>query len=122
MKITAIDIKNVKGFQRIKKTEFSDSINILIGPNNAGKSTILNSIFQLQREILSKNDITLGRTEGIIELYFKGEHPSVHNDNDKFDRFILTLHDNNRRYGRKNYINRTHGLNIFSEREPRNLI
>lgn len=120
MKITAIEIENVRGFQKVNKTELSDSINILIGPNNAGKSTILNSIFQLQRAVLNRNDITIGKTEGKIELHFNGTHPQVTN-HPTYVSFIYNLHNNQRLYGRTNG-NPSGGLNQFPETEPNNLI
>ncbi|GCC51658.1 hypothetical protein SanaruYs_18860 [Chryseotalea sanaruensis] len=121
MKITAIEIQNVRGFQEIGKTEFSDTINILIGPNNAGKSTILNSIFHLQRNVLSKNDITIGKNQGIIQIYFKGQHNQIPN-NSPFDRFTLNLTNNQRSYGVLNSSALSLTLNTFPEKEPNNLI
>lgn len=120
MKITAIEIKNVRGFQEVHKTELSDSINILIGPNNAGKSTILNTIFQFQKKVLNKHDITIGRTQGKIELYFKGTHPEV-NIHPSYISFIYNLHTNERLFGRTNR-NTVSGLNQFPQTEPNNLI
>ncbi|MCA9374354.1 AAA family ATPase [Candidatus Peregrinibacteria bacterium] len=123
MKITAIKIENVRGFQKIEKTSFSEKINILIGANNAGKSTILNSIFKLQRSpVLSEKDITIGSNEGTIELYFKGHHPLVQNNREVLDRFILYLHKNDRFFGRNDNDNLSRGLNVFPETEPNNLI
>jgi predicted ATP-dependent endonuclease of OLD family len=119
MKITAIDLENVRGFQKIDKTEFSDSINVLIGPNNAGKSTILNSIFQFQREVLNRNDITIGKNQGKIELYFKGTHPLI--PNNPYKSLIYKLHNNQRVFGQMNG-DLASGLNVFPEREPNNLI
>ncbi len=77
MKVTAIKLKNVRGFIKLDKTEFSKSINIFIGSNNSGKSTILNSIYQLQKKVLSKTDITIGRNIGEIELFFEGKHAFI---------------------------------------------
>ncbi len=120
MKIIAIEIENVRGFQKVNKTELSDSINILIGPNNSGKSTILNTVFQLQRQVLNMHDITIGKTQGKIELYFKGSHPLVVNQ-PTYISFIYNLHNNQRVYGSLNG-NSTGGLKQFPETEPNNLI
>ncbi|MBN8696954.1 MAG: AAA family ATPase [Bacteroidetes bacterium] len=121
MKITAIEIENVRGFQRIPKTDFSDSINIFIGPNNAGKSTILNSIFQFQRQVLNRNDITIGQTQGKIELYYKGNHLQLIPSNNTYNRLIFNLANNQRLYGMNNG-SQTGGLNQIPEQEPNNLI
>ena len=75
MKITGIELENVKSFKKLDKLNFSTGINILVGPNNAGKSVIINSIFHLQRfGVINKNDITIGADEGRVKLYIKGDH------------------------------------------------
>ena len=75
MKITGIELENVKSYKKLERVGFSTGINILVGPNNAGKSVIINAIFQLQRNnILTPNDITIGDTEGKVILYINGEH------------------------------------------------
>jgi len=121
MKITAIDLENVRGFQKIPKTDFSDSINIFIGPNNAGKSTILNSIFQIQRQVLNRNDITIGQTQGKIELYYSGHHLLHIPSNQNFNRLIFNLQNNKIQYGLTNGLQGM-GLNAIPEQEPDNLI
>lgn len=78
MKITAIELKNIRGFKYLPKTDFSERINVFIGPNNSGKSTILNSIFSLQRQnTLVSSDITIGEVEGEVKLYFQGNFPGM---------------------------------------------
>lgn len=121
MKITAINLENVRGFQKINKTEFSDSINIFIGPNNAGKSTILNSIFQFQRQVLNINDITIGQIQGKIELYYSGNHLEHIPSNQTYNRLIFNLQTNQRFYGMTNG-SIAGGLNPIPEKEPDNLI
>jgi AAA15 family ATPase/GTPase len=121
MKITAIEIENVRGFQKVPKTDFSDSINIFIGPNNAGKSTILNSIFLLQRIVLGNNDITIGQTKGKIELYYKGEHqPQIPINND-LNRFVFRLENSQRQYGLSGG-GEVGNVPTIMENEPNNLI
>lgn len=41
MKVKSVSIQNVKGFEDSGVIEFSPTINLLVGPNNSGKSTIL---------------------------------------------------------------------------------
>jgi AAA15 family ATPase/GTPase len=72
MKIIAIQLQNIRGFQNVPKTDLSEGINIFIGANNSGKTTLLNSIFQLQRQVLYAQDITIGRQKGKVELFFSG--------------------------------------------------
>jgi AAA15 family ATPase/GTPase len=121
MKITSIVLQNVRGFQSIPKTNFSESINIFIGANNSGKSTILNTVFQLQRHVLNKHDITIGKTNGRIELYFSGTHPSLQNYNPSHDRIIFKLENDQRHFGIKNG-NEHASYNRIPEQEPSNLI
>jgi len=74
MKVTAIELTNIKSFKALEKTEFSDTINVFVGPNNAGKSTILKSIYKLQNNGIIYNNHTIGTTESIIKLHIKGTH------------------------------------------------
>jgi predicted ATPase len=77
MKITAIEIENIKSFQNLPKTNVSESINIFIGPNNAGKTTILKSIFLMQNDSFNDDDITKGHSSGNVYIYYDGEHLSL---------------------------------------------
>jgi predicted ATPase len=78
MKIIAISLKNIRGFKSLSKTNFSQSINVFIGANNSGKSTILNSIFSLQRKApLTGTDITIGEESGEVRLFLKGSHGGI---------------------------------------------
>lgn len=121
MKITAIQLKNIRGFQNIPKTDFSNSINIFIGPNNAGKSTILNSILSLQKQVLNKSDITIGEKNGVIQLYVDGQHPYIPNIS-SFNRIIHKLDNGQFTYGFLQNTNESNGFRKFPEIEPNNLI
>lgn len=123
MKITAITIENVRGFQKVPKTDFSNSINVFIGPNNAGKSTILNSIFLLQRQsVLNQNDITLGQKQGKIEIYHEGNHLQYIHQNFDFNRLIFRLENGQRNYGLANGTESGSNVSGIPEAEPNNLI
>ncbi len=100
MKIKAIELRNVRGFQHLVKTELSETINVFIGPNNAGKSTILSSIFMIQRlNILTQQDITIGQNDGVIQLFTVGEHlPEIPYD-PNYDRIIFNLNGGGRSRG-----------------------
>jgi predicted ATPase len=121
MKITAIQLENVRGFQSVPKMILSDGINIFIGANNSGKSTLLNSIFQLQRQVLNVQDITIGRQNGRIELFFSGTHPSLQNSSPQYDRIIYVLESNNMTFGIQDG-GPHNGFNRIPEQEPSNLI
>ncbi len=121
MKITHIILENVRGFLEQHSVDLSRTINVFIGSNNSGKSTILNSIFLLQRRnVLSVSDITIGKIDGSVRLYFEGVHSRAFSSpNYKSIRFLL-----------KNQL--TYFLDInnaqvaevpqISEQEPHNLI
>ncbi len=121
MKITGIDLRNVRGYKNLGKKELSRNINIFIGSNNSGKSTILNSIFLLQREkALNVNDITIKRSEGEIELFIEGGHPPYIQVNNSSVRLYMTLKGTNRTHYFLN--GSTGGFQRIPETEPYNLI
>lgn len=86
MYINAITLKNIRGYKETNIT-FSKNINLLLGANNAGKSTILKAIYKLQKNyILNKDDVrkTYQKGEVFIDLseieeqnkvLFKKGHP-----------------------------------------------
>lgn len=78
MKITAIELTNIRGFKKLEKTQVSDKINVFIGANNSGKSTIINSVFSVQRQnILTGQDITIGESSGEVKLHYEGDYTGV---------------------------------------------
>lgn len=70
MYVTTLSLTNIRGFKETTKVEFEKRINILVGPNNSGKSTLLNAIYLLQNKSLTVNDKTIGHREGGIEIWF----------------------------------------------------
>lgn len=73
MKITAIELTNIRGFKLLPETKLSKKINVFIGANNAGKSTILKAIHSVQMDDeLSISDVTIGQKDGVVKLYFEG--------------------------------------------------
>ncbi|NOS94617.1 MAG: AAA family ATPase [Cyclobacteriaceae bacterium] len=121
MKITGIEIKNLRGFLEVPKTQFSKSINVFIGPNNAGKTTILNTIFNIQRVVLNSQDVTIGQTTNIIKLYFEGKHLPFIPDNSGLDSFIFELLNGVRNLGVTTG-GRSGWPSQIPEHEPLNLI
>jgi len=116
MKITEIDLLNVRGFLNAQ-IGFSRTLNVFIGPNNSGKSTVLNSIYQLQRQTLFSTDITLGYPDGKIIYFFDGAHNPL--DASQHLRAEITL------AGQRILFHKNRGsynFNTIEEREPFNLI
>ena len=123
MKITAIELTNIRGFRKLDRTELSRSINVFIGANNSGKSTILNAIFNLQRQVIDHNYITLGEQNGEIGLYFEGSHINYISDNPGQNQKIV-FRPESRTLGivyNGNY-NIVQGISTITESEPQNLI
>src|SRR4051812_4616376 len=72
MKIIGLDMTNIKGFNKKTSIGFSDKMNVFVGPNNSGKSTILNGILLLQQNVsLQAKDISYGKGRGDIKILFK---------------------------------------------------
>lgn len=51
MKVKSIEIKNLKGFIDSGSIELSPTINLLVGANNSGKSTVIKACYLLQCEM-----------------------------------------------------------------------
>jgi AAA15 family ATPase/GTPase len=62
MKVKLLEIEDLKSFN-YAKLEFSPSINLLIGENNSGKTTIIQALMNLQYESLGKKDIRINETQ-----------------------------------------------------------
>lgn len=121
MKIRALEIENVRGFKKLDKTEFSDTINIIVGANNSGKSTIIHSLFKLQRRsLINKQDITIGQTKGHIKIFTEGFHHPQIKQGEEFDHLFFDISTNT---GSKIKSNKGKvGLAAIPETEPGNLI
>ncbi|TAN35645.1 MAG: hypothetical protein EPN23_10750 [Verrucomicrobia bacterium] len=71
MWIQSLILKNIRSFVEAK-VDFSKRINVLVGPNNAGKSTILLPLLGLQDGLPypRPEDVRLGETEARAEITF----------------------------------------------------
>jgi len=79
MWISKLRLRNIRGFKDSNDINFSKNINILIGPNNAGKSTILKAIYLIQNNnSLSAEDISLSEGVGKVEVSFEEPLDSLH--------------------------------------------
>ena len=75
MKITSVELSNIRGFESLPRTSLSQSISVFVGANNSGKSTILKSILLIQENnAITSNDRTSGRESAFIELGLEGTH------------------------------------------------
>ena len=69
MWVSSIEICNIKSFEDSGVINLDKRMNILIGPNNAGKSVIIKALYMLQDiQALSVEDIRRGESEGKIVI------------------------------------------------------
>jgi predicted ATP-dependent endonuclease of OLD family len=78
VKITKLEINNFKSFA-IASIEFCDGINLIIGPNNSGKSALLKSILWLQIGYpISHNDIRISQSSLSIKIDLSKDNGGVY--------------------------------------------
>jgi AAA15 family ATPase/GTPase len=123
MRLTAIQIENIRSFKQTPKIDLSKTINLFVGPNNSGKSTILNCIFLIQRQVFESSDITIGQDSGTIELFYEGSFEPYIPNNKVFNKikFQILKKGIARNIGKEDNSVTTNLANI-PELEPLNLI
>lgn len=89
MWIKSISLENVKTFEKIATLYFSKGINVIIGANNSGKTTIINALLflqyrddkllnKMQRIGTNKYEIIIHVEEPIAGLYPRGNPSQFH--------------------------------------------
>lgn len=74
MEIASCQIRNFKSFADSGVIELG-RINVLVGRNNSGKSTVLQALMLMQNSNDARNsDIRIGATRGTVEVQFKGDN------------------------------------------------
>lgn len=68
MWVKSLQIRNIKGFEDSGVIKFDRKMNILIGPNNSGKSIVIKAIYGLQRFHIRPADIRIGSAEGGYDI------------------------------------------------------
>jgi len=96
MWISSIQLTNIKGFKNSGEVKFSKGINILIGSNNSGKSTILRAIYKVQKlDSLSNKAVRVGENTGEVTIKFEQPEAKYHLSEKYFLPFVVyTLHRN----------------------------
>ena len=131
MKISAINLKNIRGFVDTGIIKLSDKINIFIGPNNSGKSTLIKSIYLLQNPAaLSGKDIRIGEGKSTVALGISNINEQDIRDNaplgdpNYFQEVYFDIAgDQVRPYLRhRNSNQHNNNFRLFPNREPNNLI
>lgn len=70
MWVSSLEFNNIKSFAVTGSINLSRNVNILLGANNSGKSTIIRVLYMLQRYSFSVQDIRIGQNDvnGFIRL------------------------------------------------------
>jgi len=73
MWVSSIQITDIKGFANAQMIELSPTINLLVGANNAGKSTVIKCLYRLQYSLAIQSiDVRKGNSQGLISLVLSG--------------------------------------------------
>lgn len=81
MIIRSLHLTNIRGFLNDGIKEFSETINIFVGKNNSGKSTLLKSIYILKnRNIFSEKDINVREITAQVQIGLKLREKSIFNN------------------------------------------
>lgn len=124
MKIVRIRLENINGFSDTGFFNVSPNINVLVGPNNSGKSTILASILKLQHpHIANVRTKIASKTSAIITLIQNG-HYKVHDSlscnafqiGGAHDLSVVNYEDD------RKTTTRSTKIQPFSSEEPHNII
>ena len=72
MRISKVSLSNIRGYENAE-LELSSGINLIIGENNSGKTTILKSLLLAHdTSALSSSDLRINEYQGSIEINFTG--------------------------------------------------
>jgi len=126
MWISQIRLESIRGFASQYSLDLSQKINLFVGQNNAGKSTILNTILLLQRQnSLTFTDITLGNEQGRVEIWLNelGNYARKYSVIDpQYNKVIKTFNKNGSSEGVIKGANGGVGFGGFPEIEPQNVL
>lgn len=124
MWIKELTFKNIRSFPETT-FHFSRGINILVGPNNAGKSTVLLPLLSMQEGLpsLKVEDVRLGATEAHANIGLSDVEK--HFFSKEYDRLWFQYrreHNDFAFFGQVNPNSTAEGVPRISSQEPRNFI
>jgi len=122
MWITKIRLQNLRSFED-ETIEFSKGINVLVGPNNSGKSTIAYAALPVQDSFsFSSNYLRSGTDKGNVQIYLEGatEYFKDITESGKLTiSFDITESSTNMK---ATYNGNERGINLIEPREPKNFV
>jgi AAA15 family ATPase/GTPase len=91
MWISEIELKNFRSFSDAK-IQLSKGINLIIGSNNSGKSSLLRSILWLQKDFsLNKMDLRISNNHGYVGLRIKYPTKYILNSHHRLEEVVYKL-------------------------------
>ena len=115
-------LENVRSFEKAELS-FSKGINLLVGPNNSGKSTILLPLLSLQQNlpVLSSSDIRIGAANAVGRVFLGGDSKEFFQKS--FQYIDISLNRNQRSIqGIGADPKKPEGVQQLQSTEPQNLI
>lgn len=101
MSLYSIDIKNFRGIKSLNIEDFKN-INLFVGRNNCGKTSILESIF-----------LSIGVSNPQLAINIDSFRGIIHNQNDDFNFIFYNLNHNNRINIKTQFINASQYRNLI---------
>lgn len=100
MKISSIRVQNFRSFADSGQVDFGQ-INVLVGANNSGKSTILKAVYLLQGDGQQPfADVRVGTTQAAVTIEVTGSHTAAEWGGAQGPgRFEISVNSANRREG-----------------------
>jgi hypothetical protein len=132
MQIAEITLENIRSFSDKQSIRLSKGINLIVGQNNSGKSTVLNTVLLLQIvNLLTPNDITLGKNTAVIEIVLSGVQYYIYSYGNspipriELNNVVIHFNRDGNSSPRQLYTQsrqESSSFNYFPNNEPQNLI
>lgn len=120
MWIKSLKIKNVRSFINTE-VEFSPNLNVIVGANNSGKTTILKSLLALQGiSNLNVNDTRIGANTPMVSIETAGKYEEGTSKRYENKVFDFNLVNNSCHF--RNIHGNIQGATLFTNQEPNNYI
>ena len=117
MKITRVQLENIRCFEN-EDIPFSAGINVIVGPNNNGKSTILNSVSILQKpRLIDDNYTRKGYDSGKVRVWV--DKSDIYEGNRDVNNYLAKTNTHIQAYEGETFKENWPG---FENSEPNNLI